>query len=168
MALEISILPDCRPAFDRIESLVLDSVHSENSRRAYRRALIDFRDWFESNWTSGLCKAAVQQYRGDLERRGLAPPTINLRLSAVRKLAMEAADNGLLPAEIAAGIARVTGTPYRGSRSGHWLTRSQAQDLLDLPTANTRKGLRDHVILAMLLGCGLRRDEMARIVLEQI
>jgi site-specific recombinase XerD len=168
MPLDTSILPVCRPAFDRIEALVLDSVHSDNSRRAYHRALVDFQEWYQTNGTSGLCKAAVQQYRGDLERRGLAAPTINLRLSAVRKLAIEAADNGLLLPEIAAGIARVRGTPYRGSRAGHWLTRNQAQDLLDLPPADTRRGLRDRVILAMLLGCGLRRDEMARVVLEQI
>jgi len=168
MALDTSLLPAGRPAFDVIEALVLDAVHSVNSRRAYRRALVDFHDWYQTNCNSGLCRAAVQQYRGDLERRGLAAPTINLRLCAVRKLALEAADNGLLLPEIAAGIARVRGTPYRGSRTGHWLTRNQAQDLLDLPPANTSKGLRDRVILAMLLGCGLRRDEMARVVLEQI
>lgn len=168
MAQDISVLPASVSAFDRIEALVLDSVHSENSRRAYRRALADFRDWFRISCSSGLCKAAVQQYRGELERRGLSASTINLRLSAIRKLAIEAADNGLLEPELAAGIARVRGTPCRGSRLGHWLTRNQAQELIEKPLSDTKKGMRDRVILGMLLGCGLRRDEMARIELQHI
>jgi site-specific recombinase XerD len=148
--------------------LVVNSVHSDNSRRAYRRALADFRSWLQANSSSGFNKAVVQQYRSDLERRGLAAPTINLRLSAVRKLAIEAADNGLLAPEIAAGIARVRGTPNRASRAGHWLTRNQAQDLIELPAADSKKGIRDRVILAMLLGCGLCRDELPRVVIDQI
>jgi site-specific recombinase XerD len=161
-------LPVTSSAEGHIEALVVNSVHSDNSRRAYRRALADFRSWFLANCSSGFNKAAVQQYRTDLERRGLAAPTINLRLSAIRKLAIEAADNGMLPAEIAAGIARVRGTPNRGSRAGRWLTRNQAEDLIEMPSADSKKGLRDRVILGMLLGCGLRRDELSRVVLEQI
>ena len=151
----------------RIESLVLDSVRSENSKRAYRRALRDFYAWCAVNCTT-FNKATVQRYRSELESRGLAASSINLRLSAIRKLAAEAGDNGLLAPELAAGIARVRGTRAAGVRVGHWLTRDQAEHLLDLPDANTRKGKRDRVLLALLIGCGLRRNELAQLNFELV
>ena len=103
----------------------------------------------------------VQQYRAALEQKGLAPSSINLRLAAIRKLASEAADNGLLGAEQASAIARVKGARRRGVRVGNWLTREQAQALLDAPDAGTVKGKRDRAVLALLIGCGLRRSEIA-------
>lgn len=169
MAQDNTVLPASVSAFERIEAMLLNSVHSENSRRAYRRAIADFIGWFELHrGEDGLCKATVQAYRSDLERRGLKPSTINLRLSAIRKLATEAADNGMLPGDTAAAISRVRGTPMHGSRAGRWLTRNQSQDLLELPDGQSNKGKRDRVILAMLLGCGLRRDELANLTIGQI
>jgi integrase len=85
----------------------------------------------------------------------------NLRLAAIRKLATEAADRGLLAAEQASAIARVKGAKRRGVRVGNWLTREQAQALLDAPDAGTVKGKRDRAVLALLIGCGLRRSEIA-------
>ena len=60
-----------------------------------------------------------------LESRHLAPGTINLRLGAVRRLAYEAADCGLLSADLAAGIRRVKGVKKLGVRLGNWLTPEQ-------------------------------------------
>lgn len=82
-------------------------------------------------------------------------------MSAVRKLAAEAADNGLLAPELAAGIARVKSAKSVGIRAGNWLSLRQAQALLSAPDLATVKGLRDRAILAVLLGCGLRRSEVA-------
>ncbi|MGH9662219.1 MAG: tyrosine-type recombinase/integrase [Bryobacteraceae bacterium] len=139
-------------------SLVLDSVSSPHSRRAYARALGDFLAWYRGGPFS---KALVQQYRVSLEQSGLAPSTINVRLAAIRKLAAEAADNGLLAPDLAAGISRVRGVRRSGVRAGNWLTRDQARALLESPPAGTLKGQRDRAILALLLGCGLRRSEVA-------
>ena len=44
----------------------------------------------------------------------------------------------------------------------------QAQALLNTPDATTTKGLRDRAILAVLLGCGLRRSEVAALTIEHI
>ena len=60
-----------------------------------------------------------------LESRNLAPGTINLRLGAVRRLAYEAADCGLLSPDLAAGIRRVKGVKKLGVRLGNWLTAEQ-------------------------------------------
>jgi integrase len=86
---------------------------------------------------------------------------INVRITAVRKLAVEAADNGLPAPELAAGITRVKGAKSKGVRVGNWPWLPQAQALLNAPDTTTKKGLRDRVMLAILLGCGLRRSESA-------
>jgi integrase len=103
-----------------------------------------------------------------LELRGLGAVSINVRITAVRKLAVEAADNGLLAPELASGIVRVKGVASKGVRLGNWLTVRQAQTLLDAPNATTIKGLRDRAILAVLLGCGLRRSEVAALMISHV
>ena len=89
-------------------------------------------------------------------------------MSAIRKLAAEAADNGLLAPELAAGISRVKGAKSKGVRVGNWLSLRQAQALLNAPDATTKKGLRDRAMLAVLLGCGLRRSEVAALTFKHI
>ena len=73
-------------------------------------------------------------------------------------MAVEAADNGLMAPELAAGITRVKGAKSKGVRVGNWLSLRQAQALLNAPDTATKKGLRDRAMLAILLGCGLRRS----------
>jgi site-specific recombinase XerD len=103
----------------------------------------------------------VTRFRIALENRGLAAGTINGRLAAVRRIAYEAADAGLLSPELAAGIRRVKGVKKLGVRLANWLTAEEARRLWQAPDANTLKGKRDRAILAVLLGCGLRRRELA-------
>src|SRR5947199_2901405 len=102
-----------------------------------------------------FAKATVQAYRAALEAACLAAASLNVRLSAIRKLAAEAADNGLLAPEVAAGAKR------HGIRTGNWLTRAQAEQMLALPDCATPKGKRDRTLLCLLIGCGLRREELA-------
>ncbi|MEN6536772.1 MAG: site-specific integrase [Bryobacteraceae bacterium] len=97
-----------------LKALALNSVTSPHSRRAYSTALDGFLGWYMGREQYGLTTASVNAFRANLESSGLARATVNLRLSAVRKLATEAADNGVLPAEIAAGVAHVKGLPARG------------------------------------------------------
>jgi integrase len=113
-------------------------------------------------------KACVQGYRAHLIQTGLAGSTINVRLSAIRRLAAEAADNGLLAPELAAGIGRVKGVKREGVRTGNWLTVEQAESLLNAPDSATLNGKRDRALLAMLVGCGLRRLEAAELTLDSI
>ena len=77
-----------------ITSLVLDGISSRHTRRAYSQALDEFLIWFRDDPEREFNKAAVQKYRAELEIKGLAPSSINVRLSAIRRLALEAADNG--------------------------------------------------------------------------
>jgi integrase len=155
-------------AWKRIKSLVLDSVTSGHSKRAYGQALDAFERWCVESGAAGFTKATVQAYRTSLESTALAAASINVRLSAVKKLAGEAADNGLLAPEVAAAIARVKGAKRQGVRAGNWLTLDQAERLLDLPHSKTKKGKRDRALLALLVGCGLRRQELAALRIEDI
>ena len=83
----------------------------------------------------------------------------SLALSAIRKLAMEAGDNGLLNPTMAAGIGRVKGVSQKGVRAGNWLTKQQAKELINTPDKSTLKGLRDRAILAVMIGSGLQRSD---------
>jgi len=118
----------------------------------YAKALDDFLAWYENTGKRGLTKAVVAEYKVELQRKGYAPATINQKLSAIRKLAAEAADNGLMDDQLANGVKALKGVPMSGVRTGNWLDRDQAQRLLQTPDITTLKGLRDRAILAVMLG----------------
>jgi site-specific recombinase XerD len=152
----------------RLKALVLDSVSSPITKRVYNLGLDEFIEWFGLEPRPGFTKATVNAWRTTLEARGLGSVSINVRITAVRKLAVEAADNGLLAPELASGITRVKGAKSKGVRVGNWLSLRQAQALLNAPDTSMKKGLRDRAMLAILLGCGLRRSEVAALTLAHI
>jgi site-specific recombinase XerD len=152
----------------RLKALVLDSVSSPVTKRVYNMALDEFFGWYAQEPRSGFTKATVSAWRVSLEQRGLGSSSIIVRMSAIRKLAVEATDNGLIAPEIAAGIHRVKSAKTKGVRVGNWLSLRQAQALLSTPDVGTMKGLRDRAILATLLGCGLRRSEVAALTFNHV
>jgi site-specific recombinase XerD len=152
----------------RLTSLVLNGVTSANSRRAYAAGLRQFFAWARRLAPRPFSKALVQEYRTWLNSQDLSPATVNLRLSPIRKLAQEMADNGLLDAALARGIENVPGVKQAGIRVGNWLMGPQATELLNAPDPDTLGGLRDRAILALLIGCGLRRAEILSLEVDQI
>ena len=156
------------PAETAAIRMVLDGLPSEHSRRAYERALIDFFHWHRAIGHPQLSKAVVQRYAAELREAGMAPSSVNQRLSAIRKLAAEAADNGALDPQVANGIRAVKGARREGRRTGNWLTREEAQTWLGAPDTRTMRGRRDRALLAVLIGCGLRRSEAAGLTFEHV
>src|SRR5690242_3161618 len=154
--------------WQKLKTLVLDSVSSPITKRVYNMALDEFMVWFQQEPRPGFSKATVSAWRASLEARKLGSSSIIVRMSAIRKLAAEAADNGLLAPELATGISRVKSAKSVGVRTGNWLSLRQAQTLLSAPDVSTLKGLRDRAILAVLLGCGLRRSEVAAMTFAHI
>jgi integrase len=155
--------------WQRLKCLVLDSVSSPITRRVYNLGLNEFFEWYGREPRPGFTKATVSAWRVALEaRKNLGAVSINVRITAVRKLAVEAADNGLLAPDLASGISRVKGVASKGIRLGNWLSLQQAQRLLNTPDIKTNKGLRDRAILALLLGCGLRRSEVAALTVGHV
>lgn len=155
-------------AIQPVIELVTNAVTSQHTKRAYGRALTEFMTWHQATGQNGLNKATVQAHVSALRDQGISASSINQRLTAIRKLALEAADNGLIDHSTAEAIGRVDGIRSEGKRLGNWLSKAQAQSLLDAPDTATVKGLRDRAILAVLLGCGLRREECAGLTFEHI
>lgn len=153
---------------EHARTAVLNSLSSPESQRGYRHAIDEFVDWYCSEPRLAFNRIVVLRYRSHLESRRLAPGTINLRLGAVRRLAYEAADSGLLSADLAAGIRRVKGLKKNGVRMGNWLTDEQACSLWQSPDSERMKGKRDRALLALLLACGLRRHEAAHLRVEDL
>ena len=153
---------------EHAKTAVLNSLSSSDAQRGYRHAIDEFVDWYCSEPRLAFNRIVVLRYRSHLESRQLAPGTINLRLGAVRRLAYEAADCGLLSADLAAGIRRVKGVKKLGVRLGNWLTAEQGQALWQIPDRQQLKGKRDRALLALLLACGLRRHEAIALTLDHL
>ena len=157
-------LPDLALA----KTAVLNTLTSESAQRSYDHAITEFVDWYCSEPRLAFNRVVVLRYRIHLEQLQYAASTINLRLAAVRRLAYEAADSGLLSPELAAGILRVKGVRRLGLRLGNWLSAEQAQRLLSSPAPESLRGKRDRLMLAVLVGCGLRRGELLALTMGDI
>src|ERR1700716_3662318 len=151
------------PAQARLRKMVLDAVGSPHSKRNYARALDDLFAFCASR---PLPRSVLMEWRAGME--ALSPSTINVRLSALRKLVGEARRAGRIGQEDAASLTDIPNISQKGTRLGNWLTREQAKELLAVPDRSTLKGKRDYVILALLVGCALRRNELAELDVETI
>lgn len=156
------------PDLEHAKAAVLNSLTSASGKRTYDHAITEFVGWYCSEPRLAFNRTVVLRYRLHLEERRYAPATINLRLAAVRRVAYEAADVGLLSPELAAGIRLVKGVRRLGVRLGNWLTAAQGRRLLETATGETLLGIRNHAMLAVLIGCGLRRGELLALTFESI
>ena len=68
--------------------------------------------------------------------------------------------------DLAAGIRRVKGAKRLGVRIGNWLTLDQSKTLLQGSPSSSLRGKRDRAIVALLIGCGLRRAELVGLRVE--
>jgi len=152
-----------------MQDLVIDGLNSPHSKAMYGKAIDDFLTWRDDQGGGPFIKAQVYAYKDYLlSSTDYAPSTINLRLSAIRKLASEAADNGIMDPTLAQGVQNVQGVKTSGVRTGNWLTLNQAQRLIRSTDLTTLKGLRDRAILAIMIGAGLRRSEVAKLTMDHI
>src|SRR3989449_6572596 len=153
------------PDLEQSKNAVLNSLAAPSSQVSYGHAIDEFIGWYCSEPRLAFNRTVVLRYRFFLEQNNLAPATINVRLAPVRRLGYEAADTGLLSPELAAGIRRVKGAKRLGGRIGNWLTIDQSKALLRHSSSAGLRDKRDRAILAVLIGCGLRR---ARVVALQV
>jgi integrase len=151
------------PRLLRLKQMVVDAVTAENSKRNYGKAL-DHLFAFAAG--RPLTRELLLEWRASMEK--LSPSTVNIRLSAMRNLVAEARRSGGLSSEEAATLTDIPNIKQAGARLGNWLTREQAKELLAVPDRSTLKGKRDYVILALLVGCALRRTELAELKFETI
>jgi hypothetical protein len=98
----------------RLRQIVLDSVRSIHPKRNYAKALDDL---FAFRANRPLARALLMQYRTSMEH--LSPSTINVRMSAIRKLVGEARQNGLIGVEEAANLTDSPNVRQTGTRLGN-------------------------------------------------
>ena len=138
---------------------VLRSVSSLQTKKAYRTAILDFLTWFQQSAKPSL-GSSLKAWRTALVQRGLAPASVNQRLTAVRLLFRQARKQGLIQAEDVLDIQAVGYVQQLASSEGLGLTGEQAKQLLAVPDPQTLLGKRDIAMLALLVACGLKRGEI--------
>jgi site-specific recombinase XerD len=153
---------------DVLVRVVLNSLPSPRSKRVYNMAIRDFLQYWQSNEKPVMDKLFLQTYIAFMQDQGVGEASINLRLAAIRKLTREASELQIWPDTVAAAFASVKNIPQRGKRTGNWLSLEQAQQLINAPDISTKVGLRNRAILAILLGCGLRRLELVNLSINQL
>jgi len=158
--------PSSDPLAD-LRRIFRNSLTSAHTKRAYIAA---FNQFFALAVESGcpVCHTLLMEYRSQMIGQGLSVSTINVRLSAIRKLVSEARENNLLDPAEAARILTVPGVPTRGVRLGHWLTPREAKRLLAVPDRGSLIGKRAFAILSVLVYCALRREELSRLEMRHI
>ena len=120
------------PDLEQSKNAFVHSLAAASSQESYGHAIDEFIGWYCSEPRLAFNRTVVLRYRFFLEQKNLAPSTINVRLAAVRRLAYEAADSGLLSPELAAGIQRVKGAKKLGVRLGNWLTVDECLSLIHI------------------------------------
>jgi site-specific recombinase XerD len=153
---------------EQSKSAVLNSLTSRSAQRTYDHAIREFIEWYCSESRLAFNKTAVTRYRISLEQKHYASTTINLRPAAVRRLAYEAANCGLLSADLASRIRRVRGAKRLGLPVGNWISAEQGKRLLLTAADSSLRAKRDYATLAILRGCGLRRAELTALRVEDI
>ena len=156
------------PDVEQSKNAVLHSLAAASSQESHGHAIDEFIGWYCSEPRLSFNRTVVLRYRFFLEQKNLAASTINVRLAAVRRHAYEASDSGLLSPDLAAGIRRVKGAKRRGVRIGNWLTLDQSKTLLRESPSSSLRGKRDRAIVALLIGCGLRRAELVGLRMEDL
>lgn len=136
---------------------ILEACETAPTRRAYRRQLEQFEQWLSGG---DVNYGAVIAYRAHLQEQGLSPQNINQALAAIRFWATGALGREWITPEVKAGIFAVKNLKIKGRKLGQWLTIEEAQNLINKPPT-TAIGQRDRAMLALLIGAGLRRSEVA-------
>lgn len=156
---EIQVYQQFSITSDDVIETALHSI-SEGSRPVYKGAILAYREWIAKN-SYPTIYSGLMAYKKHLEEKGDKPVTINRKLSALRKFFETAVNMDILDEREYSKIKKVKNIQVKGQPYGRRLSHEEARRLLAAPDRGTAKGRRDYAILAVFLGCGLRRAEVA-------
>lgn len=146
---------------ESILAATLDGVGA-GSRPVYEGTLRSYFAWALENG-SPTAYSSLLAYRRFLEDRGLSIATINRQLSALRNFFRTARNMGAVDEETFRQVREVKNIQSQGQKTGRWLSLEESRLLLSSPDMQTWVGCRDRAILALMLGGGLRRSEVANL-----
>jgi integrase len=147
-----------------LTDLVLAGVPSPHTRRSYDRGI---KDLFVFAGAKPITLILLLKWREAMAKKNSAA-TVNNRITAVKRLIVEARRTKLIPADSATELLEIKGLPQRGGRTGNWLDQAQVRALLAIPDRKTLRGKRNHCILSILVGCALRRYELTELDVSTI
>lgn len=152
-----------------IASLVLPTLRSAATRRAYSIALRDFVS-FMAIERKPFARQTVMEFIAEKRCRKISSSGINQALAAIKKLAYEArySPSGAISEEVYRGIEDIRSEKKEGRRTGNWLTLEQFERLIDSISVASLAGRRDRALLSVLMGCALRRDELLKLMPRQL
>ena len=150
-------------AFQQQVMAIAASAAAPNTRRAYATAYRAFAGFLRARDGEASVQtftvAAVAAWRDHLHAEGLAPSSVAQRVSAVRRLAAAVGADPL--------VQGVRCTHVQHERPSA-LSDLELSQLLARPDLRTTIGIRDRAILELLARAGLRRSELARLMLADI
>jgi integrase len=148
-----------------LAQMAVSTLPSAASRRVYAPHLARYLGSGRA-----LAREQIQAHLNELRTEGRGPSSVNQALQAIKLLAREAMERGLMPESELASILRIKGAARRGTRMGNWLELDALKALLDTAAAGDgdgANGKRNAAIIAVLAGCGLRREELAGLTWDQ-
>jgi site-specific recombinase XerD len=154
------VVPSEQCTLDVVAERFITNLGNPITRAMYGKAIRDFLAWYGGRPIEAVTREVLETYRFQLTELKYSSSTVNQRLSAIRKFLLHAGDEGLISPATALIATRVSGVRKREVRVGRWLSPQQAEELVNAPDPLSPKGLRDRAILALLIGCGLRRAEV--------
>jgi len=144
---------------------------TKETKRAYRREMESFLQWLLVT-KQNVSYETLEAYKEEMIKASRGETGINQALTAIRKLIRKLPKYGLMEKAQADIICSVESIKVRGKKTHNWLTVQEAEKLLMAPKeskrANSLLAYRDRAILALLVGCGLRRAEVQSITVEHI
>jgi site-specific recombinase XerD len=163
-AVEFQTLADVPPEVEWFAN-----IENPNTRLAYQndvRQFMRFAGIAKAEEFRIVKRAHLIAWRKQLEGRALEPSTIRRKLSAIASLFDHLCEANAVPYNPAAGVRR----PSMGANEGKSpaLGDDQAKALLEAPSRETVKGLRDRAILSALLFHGLRRAELCALLVGDV
>jgi len=168
MTVALVLLSGDSNAMATAEALMLRGIErGGETARKYRETLKEFRSWCDATKPADLL-GILEEYRVWLKTKGASSSTVNLRLSAMRRFFRHAANAGFIDRSTATEILAVKNLSESRVKRGHWLTLGDVKKLLLSPDNAILKGKRDRVILALLIGCGVRREEVVSIEVDHL
>ncbi len=151
---ESRVGPTDAPQLAELAGLAVLGLNSPASRRNYGR---EIRRYLASGHP--LTREGVQAWIVSLRQQGAGAVTRNIALAAIRLLARECGERGLLDDRALAGIERIKGAPIRGRKIGRWLELEEVRSLMREASMGPA-GTRNAALVGLMVGCGLRRAEV--------
>lgn len=138
---------------------------SENTALSYERDLKKLRIYLENEKIENvkeITEEDLQAYVDDMKKRGLKASTISRNIASIRGFINYLVEHGILKQNVCAALR----APKIEKKAPEILTMEEVVKLLEQPSKNSPKELRDKAMLELLYATGIRVSELLSLKLE--